>query len=81
MYGYLREHGKAFLVKFKIPFSNIKFYNQGTIIYQFVAYFTGRYFENYDYEMHFDGNTDKAVPASDILELIPYTTDRYYFKK
>ena len=55
--------------------------NQDTIIYQFVAYFAGRYFWNYDYEIHFDGNTDKAVPASDILELIPYTTDRYYFKK
>ena len=81
LYECLRENGKAFLVKFKIPFSNIKSYNQDTIIYQFVAYFAGRYFWNYDYEIHFDGNTDKAVPASDILELIPYTTDRYYFKK
>ena len=41
------------------------------------SYFPGRCFWNYDYEIHFDGNTDKAVSASDILELVPHTTDRY----
>ena len=79
IYSYLRENGKAFIVKFKIPFSSIKDYNQDTIVYQFVAYFAGKYFWNYDYEIHFDGNTDRAIPASDILEIIPYTIDRYYF--
>lgn len=81
LYGQLRENGEALLVKFKIPFSNIKAYNQDSIIYQFVSYFAGKYFGNYNYEIHFDGNTDKAVPASDILELIPYTIDRYYFNE
>lgn len=33
LYEYLRANGKAFLVKFKIPFSNIKDYNQDSIIY------------------------------------------------
>lgn len=81
LYRYLRENGKAFLVKAKIPFSNIKSYNQDSIIFQFVAYFAGKYFWNYDYGIHFDGNTDKAIPAGDILGLIPYTVDRYYFNK
>lgn len=81
LYRYLRENGKAFLVKAKIPFSNIKSYNQDSIIFQFVAYFAGKYFWNYDYGIHFDGNTDKAIPSGDILELIPYTVDRYYFNK
>lgn len=81
LYGYLRENGEALLVKFKIPFSSIKAYNQDSIIYQFVAYFAGKYFWNYDYEIHFDGNTDKAIPASDIMEIIPYTIDRYYFSE
>ena len=79
LYEYLRANGKAFLVKFKIPFSNIKDYNQDFIIYQFVSYFAGKYFWNYDYEIHFDGNTDKEIPATDILELIPYIVNRYYF--
>lgn len=81
LYKYLRENGEALLVKFKIPFSNIKEYNQDSIIFQFVAYFAGKYFWNYDYKIHFDGNTDKAIPEDDILELIPYTVDRYYFKE
>lgn len=38
-------------------------------------------FFKHDYEFHFDENTDKAALASDILELIPYTIDRYYFNK
>lgn len=79
LYEYLRASGKAFLVKFKIPFSNIKGYNQDSIIYQFVSYFAGKYFWNYDYKIHFDGNTDKGIPATDIVELIPYTVNRYYF--
>lgn len=49
--------------------------------FQFVAYFAGKYFWNYNCEIHFDGNTDKAIPAGDIVELIPYTVDRYYFNE
>lgn len=56
-------------------------YDQDSIIFQFVAYFAGKYFWNYDYGIHFDGNTDKAIPAGDIIELIPYTVNRYYFNK
>ena len=81
LYKYFRENGKAFVVKFKIPFSNIKSYDQDSIIFQFVAYFAGKYFWNYKCEIHFDGNTDKAIPAGDIVELIPYTVDRYYFNE
>lgn len=81
LYKYFRENGKAFVVKFKIPFSNIKSYDQDSIIFQFVAYFAGKYFWNYKCEIHFDGNTDKAVPAGDTVELIPYTVDRYYFNE
>ncbi len=81
LYKYFRENGKAFLVKFKIPFSSIKSYNQDSIIFQFIAHFAGKCFWDYDYGIHFDGNTDKAIPADDIVELIPYTVDRYYFNK
>ena len=79
LYEYLRANGKAFLVKFKIPFSNIKDYNQDSIIYQFVSYYAGKYFWNYDYEIQFDGNADKGIPATNIIELISYTVNRYYF--
>lgn len=81
LYKYFRENGKAFVVKFKIPFLNIKSYDQDSIIFQFVAYFAGKYFWNYNCEFHFDGNTDKAIPTGDIVELIPYTVDRYYFNE
>lgn len=81
LYKYFRENGEALLVKFKIPFSNIKSYNQDSIIFQFVAYYAGKYFWNYNYEIHFDGNTDKAIQAENIVELIPYTVDRYYFNE
>lgn len=81
LYKYFRENGEAFLVKFKIPFSNIKSYNQDSIIFQFVAYYAGKYFWNYNYEIHFDGNTDQEIKAEDIVELIPYTVDRYYFNE
>lgn len=81
LYRYLRENGEAFLVKFRIPFTNIKDYLKYSIIYQFVAYFAGSNFGNYNYEIYFDGDTDKAIMPSDILELIPYGTDRYYFNE
>ncbi len=81
LYRYLRENGESLLVRFKIPFSCINFYNKDSIIYQFVSYFAGKYFWNYDYKIHFDGDSDKAIPGSDILEIIPYRIDRYYFKK
>jgi hypothetical protein len=75
LYEYLRANGKAFLVKFKIPFANIKDYNQDSIIYQFVSYFAGKYFWNYDYKTHFDGNTNKEIPATDILDVLNRETD------
>lgn len=81
LYKYLRENGKAYLVKFVIPFSNIKGYNQDDIVYQFISYYAGKFFWNYNCEIHFDGNTDKAIPVADIIELIPYNIERYYFNE
>lgn len=79
IYRYLRENGDAILVKFKIPFIDIGSYNKDSIIYQFVAYFAEKYFWNYNYEIHFDGNTDRDIEPNNILDIIPYTADRYYF--
>lgn len=79
IYSCLRENGDAILVKFKIPFIDIKSYDKDSIVYHFVAYFAGKYFWNYNYEIHFDGNTDKDIAPNKILEIIPYTIDRYYF--
>ena len=79
IYRYLRENGDAILVKFKIPFIDIKSYDKDSSVYRFVAYFAGKYFWNYNYEIHFDGNTDKDIEPNNILEIIPYTIDRYYF--
>lgn len=81
LYRYFRENGKAFLVKVKIPFSYIKSYSQDSIIFQFIAHFAGKYFWNYNYEIHFDAYSDKPVSAGNIVELIPYTVDRYYFNE
>lgn len=79
IYRYLRDNGDAILVKFKIPFIDIKSYDKDSIVYHFVAYFAGKFFWNYNYEIHFCGNTDKDIAANNILEIIPYTVDRYYF--
>lgn len=79
IYGYLRENGEAILVKFKIPFIDIENYDKDSIVYHFVAYFAGKYFWNYNYEIHFDGNTNKDIAPNNILEIIPYLIDRYYF--
>lgn len=79
IYRYLRENGEAILVKFKLPFIDIKSYDKDSIVYHFVAYFAGKHFWNYNYEIHFWGNTDKDIAPNNILEIIPYTIDRYYF--
>ncbi|MBD5156936.1 MAG: hypothetical protein HDT13_04815 [Butyrivibrio sp.] len=79
IYRYLRENGDAILVKFKIPFIDVKSYDKVSVAYHFVAYFAGKYFWNYNYEIHFHGNTDKDIAPNNILEIIPYTVDRYYF--
>ena len=80
IYSCLRENGDAILVKFKIPFIDISSYNKDSIVYHFVAYFAGKNFWNYNYEIHFDGNTDKDIAPNNILEIIPYTVDRPYFQ-
>ena len=54
-------------------------YDKDSIVYHFVAYFAGKYFWNYNYEIHFDGNTNKDIEPNNILEIIPYLIDRYYF--
>lgn len=79
IYRYLRENGEAILVKFKLPFIDIKSYDKDSIVYHFVAYFAGKHFWNYNYEIHFWGNTDKDIAPNNILEIIPYTVDRPYF--
>ena len=79
IYKYLRENGDAILVKFKIPFVDIKKYDQSGITYKFVIYFAGKYFWNCNRQIHFDGNTNKDIEPSNIIEIIPYTTDRWYF--
>lgn len=80
LYKYLRENGDAVLVKFKIPFIDICDYVKDSIVYQFIAHLAGKYFWNFNYEIHFDGITDKDIAPNNILEIIPYMEDRYYFR-
>lgn len=81
LYKNLRENGEAYLIKFKIPFLHINSYNKESVIKPFIDYVGGKYFWNTNLEIHFDGDTNKAVLPCDILELIPYTINRYYFNK
>lgn len=76
MYRSLRDNGDAVLVKFKIPFVDIKKYVQSGIIYKFVIYFAGKYFWNCTYQIHYDGHINKDVDPTNIIEIIMYPTNR-----
>lgn len=81
LYDCLRCNGKAYIVKFKLPFKNIPEHNVDSIIYQFISYYAAKYFFDYNYEIEFDGTSSVDIPKEDILEMIPYTIDRYYFNE
>lgn len=72
IYKYLKNNGEQFIVKFKIAFSDIVFYQQDVIIYQFISYVAGKYFWNYHYQVNFDGATTKTVLPEKILDFLPY---------
>ena len=48
---------------------------------KFISYYAAKYFFDYNYEIEFDGNSSVDIPKEDILEMIPYTIDRYYFNE
>lgn len=71
LYKPLKEAGESFIVKFKIPFSNINETKKEQIAYQFITHYAARKFFNYEYNIEFDGMTHKNVSADNILEIIP----------
>lgn len=78
LYKYLKENGEAFIVKFKLPFSDMVDFDKECIVYQFIAYVAGMYFWNYNYSVHFDSKTKTCIPPNNILEIIPYTKEIDY---
>ena len=48
---------------------------------KFISYYAAKYFFDYNYEIEFDGTSSVDIPKEDILEMIPYTIDRYYFNE
>lgn len=78
LYKPLKENGNGFVVKFKMPFANIAYYEKDSIAYHFVLYYAGVYFWNKEFEIEFDGNTQCNIPPEDILEIIQYDKEIDY---
>lgn len=72
LYKLLKQNSEQLIVKFKLPFSDIVYYEKDIIVYQFVSYVAAKYFWNYEYQIQFDSITRKVVTPDKILELIPY---------
>lgn len=78
LYAPLKNNGEAFIVKFKLPFTDIVDFKQETILFSFVLYYAAKYFFNYKYNIQFTGVTTFDVPKENILDLIPYTKEVDY---
>lgn len=78
LYRPLKENGHSYIIKFKLPFSEIANYDKDTVAYQFVLYFAGLYFWNKKIPIEFDSNTQKNIPAENILEFISFDKDVDY---
>lgn len=70
LYQPLKENGKSFVVKFRIPYANIVDYDKDSVGYKFVVYYAGLYFWNKEYGIQFDSNIQKDVLPEDILGTI-----------
>lgn len=78
IYKMLKDNGEQMIVKFKLLFSDIVWYHQDSILFQFISYVAGKYFWGYAYQVNFDGTTNVSVMPEKILEFIPYDKEVDY---
>lgn len=74
-YKLLKDNGEAFIVKFKLAFTDVVSFQKDIIAYQFVSHYAAKEFFDFSYQVKFDGATTKDVPSNNILEIIPYKNE------
>lgn len=72
LYSLLKNSGKSFVVKFKIPYSRILDYRKDDVVFSFISYYAGLYFQKKKYEIGFLGETQYDISSEDILDIIDY---------
>lgn len=78
LYSLLKNSGKSFVVKFKIPYLRISDYRKDDVVFSFISYYAGLYFQRKEYEIGFLGETQYDIPSEDILDIIDYNKDIDY---
>ena len=78
LYAPLKNKGESFVVKFRMPFTDVVDFDKETILYQFVSHYAAKYFFDFKYDIQFTSMTEFDVPKENILELIPYTKEVNY---
>lgn len=78
LYRPLKENGKGYIVKFRLPFSMLTDYEKGDMAYEFVIYYAGLYFWNKVFDIKFNGNTHFDVPPENILDIMDYDKEINY---
>ncbi|MBQ1171940.1 MAG: hypothetical protein IIX48_05000 [Lachnospiraceae bacterium] len=78
IYKVLKDNGEQIIVKFKLPFGDIVWYQRDSILFQFISYVAGKYFWKYNYQVNFDGTTKVSVMPEKIMEFIPYDKEVDY---
>ena len=78
LYSLLKNSGKSFVVKFKIPYLRISDYRKDAVVFSFISYYAGLYFQRKEYEIGFLGETQYDIPSEDILDIIDYNKDVDY---
>lgn len=70
VYKVLRDRGECLLVKFSLPFNWIEKFEKDDIITLFIYHEVASYLWNYSYDIEFDGNLFRDVPASSIIGIV-----------
>lgn len=78
IYKVLKDNGEQIIVKFKLSFLDIVWYQRDSILFQFISYVAGKHFWKYNYQVNFDGTTKVSVMLDKILEFIPYEKEVDY---
>ncbi len=77
VYEILKNNGEPVVVAFEFSFKYIDEYKKESIAYQFIAHYTAKYFWNKEYEVRFDGSTEKDIQPNQILKLIKAQGEYY----
>lgn len=67
LYNPLEENRESFVVKFKMPFSNIVHYGKVDIAYRFVLYYASKHLWGKEYEIEFEGNTEVDIKSERVF--------------